>query len=333
LKKEISLKVKVTIIVIFLARFLFTYGQDAIFSQFTFHQLYFNPAYAGNSPFPRTVAGYRNQWPELGNSYVSYYISYDQYFNGIKSNLGLAFNRDYQGGGTIGLTSFDVIYGYPIELNNTSFLTLGLQASIVQKSIVSSGLVLPDQNPFNSATTSESVPDRSKIFPDFSAGAAFYFHEQYLLSFAVHHINRPSRNISTGYVEMSPIQFMFQGLSEITLMKNKRTGETHKMTPGISLQLQSSLSQITWGTNFQYRSIIYGIWCRNNIKFSLTTLILQLGYTNGAMTISYSYDAWAPKNYQHFKNYGAHEVTFIYHFKYNDPKKRMKTLKCPKISR
>ena len=322
----------IVIFILFISEITCLQGQDPVFSQFSFHQLYFNPAYAGNSPFARLVGGYRNQWPELGKSYVSYYISYDQYVNKIKSNIGLAFNRDFQGGGTIGSTSFDFIYGYPIQVDNNTILSLGLQASIVQKSLNSSGLVLPDQDPFNS-TSAEIVPNKSKIFPDFSTGLAIYFREQYLVSLAVHHITKPGNTIGTGYFETSPVQFIFQGLTEITLKKSKRTGDIFTMSPGLMIQIQSSLNQVSWGTNFQFYSFLFGLWSRSNTNFSLTTLILQLGYTNGAMNICYSYDAWAPKNYQHFKNYGAHEVTFIYHFKYNDPKKRMKTLKCPKISR
>ena len=86
-----------------------------------------------------------------------------------------------------------------------------------------------------------------------------------------------------------------------------------------------------WGSNVQYSSFIGGIWFRNNFSVNLNTVIFQVGYSQAGMTISYSYDFWAPNNYQQLKNIGAHEVTFVYLFKYTDPEKKMRAVKCPKF--
>ena len=44
-----------------------------------FNQVYFNPAFSGTNEHPRFTTGYRNQWPGLGNTYVSYYATFDQH--------------------------------------------------------------------------------------------------------------------------------------------------------------------------------------------------------------------------------------------------------------
>jgi hypothetical protein len=171
------------------------------------------------------------------------------------------------------------------------------------------------------------------MFPDFSAGAAFYFGEQYLLGFAVHHINNPLETEGTLYNYTTPMQISIQALADFSLAKPFRSVNNISVCPGVYAQIQQNFNFVTWGSNIRYNGLIAGLWLRNNFLFTVNTLIVQLGYTNGSFSFVYSYDAWAPKNNQQFKIYGAHEVTFISLFKYKDPKKKMRTIKCPKFLR
>ena len=54
-------------------------AQDVAFSQFYANQLYLNPALAGSARCPRVTLNYRNQWPGIPSTYVTYSASYDQY--------------------------------------------------------------------------------------------------------------------------------------------------------------------------------------------------------------------------------------------------------------
>jgi type IX secretion system PorP/SprF family membrane protein len=309
------------------------FGQDPLFSQINHHQLYFNPAYAGNSPYARLMAGYRNQWPGLGNAFVTYYVSYDQYVNAISSNVGAALTRDVQSNGAISRTSCDLIYSFPIELNNNTILSLGVQGSLVQKRSDAGSLTLPDQNPYETSANHEVLGSKSKIFPDFAAGASFYFGKQYLLSFSVHHLNRPNEVSGTSNLYVTPMRITMQAMAEYSLIKKNRSEDGFILYPAIMGQIQGPYSYFNWGCNIKYNVLIGGLWVRHDLSMNFTTFVVQAGYSGGATNIIYSYDAWIPGNYQQIKNYGAHEVTFIYHFKYNDPKKRMRTIKCPEISR
>ncbi|HEY4789010.1 MAG TPA: PorP/SprF family type IX secretion system membrane protein, partial [Bacteroidales bacterium] len=146
------------------------HSQDPIFSQFMFNQLYFNPAFAGNTPYPRLIGGYRNQWPGIGNAYVSYYASFDQYVDALDGGLGLGITKDNQAGGVFTKTAFDLIYSHPIEFTYDITANLGFQASLVQKKVNGSGVTLGDQSPYQTTTVQEVIPDQSKIYADFSAG-------------------------------------------------------------------------------------------------------------------------------------------------------------------
>ena len=54
-------------------------GQDVAFSQFYANPVYLNPALAGIRICPRVTLNYRNQYPSLGDNYVTYNASFDMY--------------------------------------------------------------------------------------------------------------------------------------------------------------------------------------------------------------------------------------------------------------
>ena len=53
-------------------------AQDPEFTQFYANQLYLNPAFAGSARCPRLCLNYRNQWPALTGTFITYSASYDQ---------------------------------------------------------------------------------------------------------------------------------------------------------------------------------------------------------------------------------------------------------------
>jgi type IX secretion system PorP/SprF family membrane protein len=87
-------------------------AQDPMFSQFMFSQTYFNPAYAGTSPNPRIIGGYRNQWPGMNNAFSTYYLSYDQLIKDINSGVGISLSRDAISNANFNVTGLDVSYNY-----------------------------------------------------------------------------------------------------------------------------------------------------------------------------------------------------------------------------
>lgn len=308
------------------------YAQDPVFSQFMFNQLYFNPAFAGNTPYPRIISGYRNQWPGLNNAFSSYYVSFDHYFESMNGGVGLAITRDVQGNGVFSKTSFDVMYSYPIELNKNMSANLGLQGSIVQKTMNGSKVILGDQDPFQTpgSQTQEVIPDQSKIYPDFSAGISFLYKEQYQVNLSVNHLNTPNEMTGSSYTFLSPMRFTIQVLAQYPSKKiDNRNRERLLFKPGIMTQFQKTNNSFEWGSNLLYSSFTGGLWFRNNVSLSLNSFIFLAGYSKSGFSLYYSYDLWLPRNYQAVKNYGAHEVTFIYLFQYNDPRKKMRTIKCP----
>ena len=307
------------------------HAQDPLFSQFMFNQLYFNPAFAGNTQYPRLISGYRNQWPGIGNAFVTYYASYDQYSDLVKGGVGLGMTRDIQGDNVFSKTSFDLMYSFPVEFNSNLSANLGLEASLVQKSLDGSSLIFNDQNPYQTPTITENIPNQSKVFPDFSAGASFLYKEQYQINFSVNHLNKPNEMAGYTYIYPSSMRFNIQVLAQYPSKRRNRDNHKIVFRPGLMTQIQRTNNFFGWGSNVLFSSFTGGLWVRNNASLTINSFTLLAGYSQSGFSIYYSYDGWLPKNYQHVKNYGAHEVTFIYLFQYNDPRKKMRIVKCPKF--
>ncbi len=115
-------------------------GQDPTFSQFFSNRLYLNPAFAGASQCPKLTLNYRNQWPGIDNSFVTYAASYDQNIDEINGGIGVQLMSDRAGEGVLHTTSAASIYAYQFRDNRKFSIRAGFHASLVQKSIDVSNL-------------------------------------------------------------------------------------------------------------------------------------------------------------------------------------------------
>src|SRR2546423_6783100 len=91
-------------------------AQDPEFTQFYANPLYLNPAFAGSARCPRLALNYRNQWPSLQGTFVTYSASYDQHVDGISGGLGLLALSDKAGEGTIATSNISAIYAYQLTI-------------------------------------------------------------------------------------------------------------------------------------------------------------------------------------------------------------------------
>ena len=82
------------IILLFTFTSIVGFTQDLEFTQFYSNPIYLNPAFAGSHGCPRFAMNYRNQWPSLTGTYVSYAAAYDQYFKSINGGFGVILVND-----------------------------------------------------------------------------------------------------------------------------------------------------------------------------------------------------------------------------------------------
>ena len=123
-----------TIFSIFIYSFCF--GQDPTFSQFYSNRLYLNPAFAGTAKCPRLTLNYRNQWPGIDNSFITYAASFDQQIDAIKGGLGVQVMSDREGEGVLSTTSAALMYSYQFSINRNFSIRAGFQGTFVLRKLI-----------------------------------------------------------------------------------------------------------------------------------------------------------------------------------------------------
>jgi len=309
-------------------------AQDPHFSQFYANPLYLNPAFAGAKVCPRLVMNYRNQWPSIPGSYVTYNASFDMHFDAIAGGLGVIVQADRAGEGVLTTQSAALVYSVRIPLSKEWFLKAGVQAGFVQKSLDWDKLTFGDQiNPKwgFSNKTQELRPaggeyNRSDF--DVSSGLLVY-NRNFFGGFAVHHmvpVNVAFTENGESYLDMKitgHLGYMIP-LSKRS-RKRMRPGDP-TISPNIVYMQQGAFHQLNWGAYFKKEPLIFGLWYRHFFEGS-DAVILQVGFEYDKFKFGYSYDITVSQLAS--ASGGAHEFSFALDFNCPTRRSRVHEINCP----
>ncbi len=326
MKKKIILLIMVLVGIVIQKGF----SQDPEFTQFYANLLYLNPAFAGAEKCPRLALNYRNQWPKLQSTYVTYSVAYDQHVDFLEGGVGLLLYNDVQGDGAINTVSVNGIYSYNINVNRNFNIRGGFQATYIQKNL-NWNYIFPDMiDPLYGPifpTNEDVVPTsfRKNIF-DFSAGLIGFTSKHYF-GIAVHHLTQPVESWRDNHEAVLPRKLTIHYGTTIPLkVSGFRRGEL-TISPNFLFQQQRDFQQFNYGLYLSRKSIVAGIWLRQNFKFHYDSFMMVVGYIQKKIKFAYSYDMTVSRLRN--STLGAHEISFGYIF--NCPKKRSKfrAISCP----
>ncbi len=293
-------------------------AQDPQFTQFYANPLYLNPAFAGTARCPRICMNYRNQWPNLSGTFVTYSASYDQHIDAISGGLGLLVTQDDAGRGTLKTTTASLIYSYHLAVTREFSLKFGLQAGFFQKALDRSKLNFGDMIDARRGfvwNTNEVIPSQNKSNLDFSAGVLGYS-KRYFIGFAANHITQPDEGLLG--VSKLPVKFTGHAGAVIPLEKG---GDTY-ISPNVLFQQQQNFSQLNLGVYFVKGSFVGGLWYRNQDAF-----IVLIGLQTDHFKVGYSYDVTVSKLASNTA--GSHEISLQIQFECKPKKKKYRTISCP----
>lgn len=293
-------------------------AQDPQFTQFYANPLYLNPAFAGTARCPRICMNYRNQWPNLSGTFVTYSASYDQHIDAISGGLGLIVTQDDAGRGTLKTTTASLIYSYHLAVTREFSLKLGLQAGFFQKALDRSKLNFGDMIDARRGfvwNTNEVIPSQNKSNLDFSAGILGYS-KRYFIGFAANHITQPDE----GLLGTSKLPMKFTGHAG-AIIPLEKGGETY-ISPNVLFQQQQNFSQLNLGVYFVKNQFVGGLWYRNQDAF-----IVLVGVQTDHFKIGYSYDVTVSKLASNTA--GSHEISLQIQFECKPKKKKYRTISCP----
>lgn len=303
-------------------------AQDPGFSQYYANLLYLNPAFAGSVRCPRMILNYRNQWPKLGSTYVTYNASYDQHLDILGGGVGVLLYRDIQGEGALTKTYINAMYAYTLNVNRNFAIKAGISPSFVQ-SRLGDDFIFPDMlDPLYGVVrpTNENQTTFSKSLFDISAGLVG-FSKNYYFGFAVHHLTQPSESFREASDAYIPRKYTVHFGSSLPIKsKNFRRGEL-SISPNLLFQQQENFQQLDWGLYVNRKNIVGGIWTRNNFNGHFDSFIILLGYVQTKIKFAYSWDITVSR----LKNQtlGAHEFSFGYQFNCKQKRKKFRTISCP----
>ena len=306
-------------------------AQDPAFSQFYSNALYLNPAFAGarNNGCPTASLNYRDQWPGIGRTYVTYSASYDQHIEAIGGGLGILIHQDQSGTGNLNTLNASLIYSYHLEINRKVNVKAGFEASYRSLNLDWSDLTFGDMiDPTYGFiyTTNENLinnPDHVQ-YPDFSAGILGYT-DNLFLGFATHHLTQPDQ----GFISVSnlPRKYTIHAGGDLPLSKYRNQVTT--ISPNVLYQRQQDFQQFNYGVYVSRGPIVGGLWARNSTQ-NFDAFILMFGLIQDAFKFGYSYDITV-SNLRNSNTLGAHELSFTLLMPCRSKSKSYNTINCPEF--
>lgn len=296
------------------------FAQDPHFTQFYANPLYLNPAFAGTARCPRICLNYRNEWPAITGTFVTYSASYDQHVDALHGGVGLLVTNDQAGEGTINTTNISGMYSVQMPINRYFSIKAGFQATYAQKKLDWSKLTFgdmidPKQGFVYNTAQQPGLSSKSNI--DISAGVLGYS-KHYFMGAAVHHITQPDESLIQ---DPAKLPMKITGHAGALIPMDGKGGETF-ISPNILYQAQQDFRQLNLGLYLMKGPIVGGLWYRNQDSF-----IALIGFQQDLFKVGYSYDVTVSKLSN--ATAGSHELSFQLQFECKPKKRIFRTLSCP----
>jgi type IX secretion system PorP/SprF family membrane protein len=326
-------------------------AQDAVFSQYYASTIYLNPALASGERGLAFNSNYRTQWRSATIPYVTSQVSLiipliskfpkKRQLGG----LGITAYNDRAGDGNFKTTGASLTFSRLFKLSNDGLqnVAIGVQGGFVQKSLDFTNLEWGEQfNPFvgfdASVSPSENTFRPNVTYPDFTAGAMYYFNPEksYLFTgmsgysgLVLSHITRPNESIVDGLTSRVPLLFKYHGGVEV------HVSDRINVSPNILYMSQFRHTQTNLGLYISYlltdapigplsrTEIVFGSWYRLEDSF-----IFSFGIDHDNYTLGFSYDLNTSTLRYATRGRGAYELSLVIR-KAND--KKMKKFSTPRI--
>lgn len=305
-------------------------GQDLAFSQYYANPVYLNPALAGNKICPRVTINYRNQYPGLGNHYVSYSAGADMFVNAISGGVAIQANADMTG--PLAAYSGSAVYSYRLKVTNKITMNAALQAGYFQyrlnwEKLVFEDMIVPGTGEIIAG--SETPPDRLNIGDvDFSSGIVFGYNERLYAGAAFHHITMPDLAFYQGNTSRLDMRITVHAGALFDLDEGIQGSENEKLSfsPNVVYMQQGDFHQLNGGMYVNFYPFVSGLWFRHNFE-NPDALILLLGFQQPEFKVGYSFDYTLSQ--MGISAGGAHEISFVWLLPCPKKEFKYKAIKCP----
>lgn len=325
-------------------------AQDPQYSQFYANKLYLNPAFSGSEEMSRAFLTARYQWPDLYATYFTGTVSFDHYFEKVKSGSGLIITRDQVPFANLKTTDIGIQYAYRIDISEDLSFRPGIQVSWVSRSIDYTKIDFPAQYDdwgFQGGSTNENLSSDRISYANFAAGGLLYS-PVFWFGFASHNLSRPNQSLLQGDSRL-PVRTGFHAGYKIYLKEKARKRYGFKedddeisLTAAANYRMEGKSDQLDLGAYLNYHQLVFGLWYKGLPVKNYQPTILNhesviglIGLDLGNFRMGYSYDITVSRLAK-ANTAGAHEISLTYLFDLpSGGKKRCKPKNrrpvCPKF--
>ncbi len=320
-------------------------AQDPQFSQFYAAPLYLNPGFTGNTQMTRFGLNYRNQWPSLPGSFVTYSAYVDHYIDDYNSGIGLIALGDRIGLGSVSSNMIGLNYAYQLPISKKLTFRPGAQISYTSQNANYSNLIFGSQI---DPDTGEVLPPGQGIDPglegvnqgfmDLGLGGVLYSKELWI-GLSAYHLLQPNLSNIEGSEDQLPMKFSVHGGYKFLIQKKAGRGYSARefaIIPTFQYKLQGKFDQLDLGLYGQFDPLVVGLWYRG-IPVQTTgdhnnsdSMVALVGFEWNGFNFGYSYDFTISG--LGGRSGGAHEVSVTYTIFLGDhrkPAKHIRQIPCP----
>ena len=249
------------------------FAQDMHFSQFTMTPLQLDPSQAGKfGGDTRAIINYRDQWGSVtSNPFKTYGASFDMHFNknARKDNFfggGISVYSDKAGQASLGTTVFDLTIAYHIKINQSSYLSTGVQAGFLQSSLSENKLRFQSQFDGNghngNFSSGETFQNTSFFEPDFAVGVSYSYGDnttsqvisnngfdgkKVTIGAAIHHVASPNYSFLTENNDNLNFRYVLHANTSFGV-----GGTNMAIQPSGFIAYQQKATDIFLGSYFRY---------------------------------------------------------------------------------
>lgn len=300
------------------------FAQDPAFSQFYANPLYLNPALAGSAICPRAVLNYRNQWPGIPATYITYAASYDQYVPALSGGVGIQAYHDRAGTGIINTNHVSGMYAYQVAIDRNISIKAGFQATYYQRSIAWDQLTFGDQihSRYGFIYQTQETPINNNVNKlDFATGF-LAFTDKFFAGLSVHHLTQPDESFFKNTESRLPRKWTGHAGALIPL--DKQRPKDGNISPNIIYQRQGEFNHLNLGLYVNKGPITGGVWYRWG-----DALIFLAGIYTETFRFGYSYDVTVSR--LGTQTLGSHEISVTMMFPCPKRQPKLRDLQCPKF--
>lgn len=278
---------KIVILCLFLFLICFSAGgQDNEAYSFYYNPVQSNPALAGSQDMGMLRLNYRDYYPGRGLDLHSVFLSYDTFLEPVHGGVGIYISDNILGP-LINELRTGAAYSYHLRATKDIYINAGFMASLINRSVKTGNIILPDQvDPLTGiiSPSAETISGISKTV--FDAGVGFLVsYRNYHAGFTINHLFRPYLNANNDPGSRLGRRYSVHGAAAFGSENNK-----FRVEPAFFLSAQEQLILLSAGASVLYNGLSINVLPFYAISYDFAFLQTGISYDTGKMEFAYNYN-------------------------------------------